>query len=133
MRIVVDTNVLISSFIARGSSHRVFEHCIQHHTVVVSQFILDEPHKKLVNKFKYTAEIATEAVDLLRSKTELVIPTALPSPVCRDPDDDTVLATAETGNCECIVTGDKDLLVLHQFGSITILNPSEFAAQEGVK
>ncbi len=61
---------------------------------------------------------------------EVVTPVSLSSPVCRDPDDDHILATAVAGNCECIISGDKDLLVLKQFGDIKIFSPSEFSAQE---
>jgi predicted nucleic acid-binding protein len=34
------------------------------------------------------------------------------------------------GNCECIITGDKDLLVLKQYAGIDILNPSDFPDYE---
>jgi putative PIN family toxin of toxin-antitoxin system len=132
MKLVFDTNVLISAFIARGLSHRVLEHCIIRHEVVVSQFILDELHEKLVKKFKYTLEVADEAVNLLRSSIEVVVPVPLSAPVCRDPDDDTILATAAAGGCDRIITGDKDLLVLHSYGAVAIESPAEFAAQEGV-
>jgi putative PIN family toxin of toxin-antitoxin system len=43
-----------------------------------------------------------------------VEPAAL-SPVCRDPEDDIVLATAIAGRADAIVTGDDDLLVLDRF------------------
>jgi len=132
MRVVIDTNVLISAFIATGKSHRVLEHCVVHHTLVLSQFILDEPHEKLISKFHYSPEIADEAVQLLQSKIELVVPLPLPSPVCRDSEDDTILATAVTGVCARIITGDKDLLALQRFNNVAILSPADFAQQEGV-
>jgi predicted nucleic acid-binding protein len=61
---------------------------------------------------------------------QIVTPVALASPVSRDPDDDNILATAVAGSCDCIITGDKDLLVLKQFEGIKILSPREFADQE---
>lgn len=60
----------------------------------------------------------------------MVAPAPLKAPVCRDPDDDMVLAMALTGNAECIVSGDKDLTDLKTFENIPILKPSEFAAFE---
>ena len=57
---------------------------------------------------------------------QLVVPVNLSSPICRDADDDNVLATAKSGNCECIITGDKDLLVLVEFEGIKIYTPREF-------
>ncbi|MBW8050035.1 MAG: putative toxin-antitoxin system toxin component, PIN family [Cytophagales bacterium] len=44
----------------------------------------------------------------------------------RDPDDNKFLSLAKSAKAACIVTGDNDLLVLHSFGSIAILKPSEF-------
>jgi predicted nucleic acid-binding protein len=56
----------------------------------------------------------------------LIIPIPLLSPVCRDTDDDEILSTAKTAGCSVIVTGDKDLTVLKQFGEIKIVTPSDF-------
>jgi predicted nucleic acid-binding protein len=50
--------------------------------------------------------------------------------VCRDPDDDNILGAAISGGCDCIVTGDKDLLVLKQYEGIEILSPREFITNE---
>lgn len=107
MRLVLDTNVLIASLIARGTAHTLYEYCVRQHTIVGSQFILDELHEKLIKKFKYSVGIADEAIGLLQSSMELIVPVPLDEPVCRDPDDDNILAIAITGNCEYIVTGDK--------------------------
>ena len=52
--------------------------------------------------------------------------------MCRDPDDDNILAAAESGKCDCIITGDKDLLVLKAYKGIDILNPREFITNEGL-
>lgn len=61
---------------------------------------------------------------------EVVKPSRLASPVCRDEDDDNILALAVTGNCALIITGDKDLLVLKQFDKVEILSPGEFQTYE---
>lgn len=133
MRIVLDTNVLIAAFIARGFCHQLLEHCVSHHDLVTSDFILGEVREKLIEKFKYTAEVADEVVTLLRGRMEVVSPESLAAPVCRDADDDNVLATAVTGNCECIVTGDIDLLVLGQFQAVNIYSPRGFQTVERTK
>ena len=133
MRIVLDTNVLIAAFIARGICHQLLEHCVSHHELVISEFILDEVREKLGAKFKFTSEIASEVIALLRSRMEIVKPASLAKPVCRDADDDNILAAAVAGNCDCIITGDKDLLVLKQFQGIDILSPSEFQSYERIE
>ena len=45
--------------------------------------------------------------------------------ICRDPDDDEVLAVAATAKADAIVTGDKDLLTLKSNGGIPILSPRQ--------
>jgi len=130
MRLVLDTNVLIAALITRGVCAELLEHCVLRHTIISSEVILGELRKHLAGKFKYSAEAADEAVDLLRSQMEIVVPQELEEPVCRDPDDDWILATAIAGDVECIVTGDKDLLVIGHYRAVEIVSPSDFGAFE---
>jgi len=130
MKLVLDTNVLIAALIARGVCAELVEHCVFTHTIVGSEFILDELRGHLVGKFNYTDHDANEAIALLESQMEIVTPESLAEPVCRDPDDDQILATAIAGQAQCIVTGDKDLLVLQRFKAIEIVRPSDFAGFE---
>lgn len=46
--------------------------------------------------------------------------------VCRDPKDNKFLELAVASNASCIITGDKDLLILHPFRNIPILNAFDF-------
>ena len=55
-------------------------------------------------------------------------PVALAKRVCRDADDDWILATAIAGKADVIVTGDKDLLVLRTYEGISIVTPRGFLA-----
>ena len=130
MKIVLDTNVLIAAFITRGTSSQLLDHCLRHHELITSEFILGELQEKLVFKFKYSKQDSDEVISLLRERVTAVTPTLFDEPVCRDPDDDHVLGTAVAGNVSCLITGDKDLLVLTQFQGIDILPPSGFAQYE---
>lgn len=130
MRVLLDTNVLIAAFIARGTCSELLEHCVHNHTLVSSKPLLRELEQKLAGKFGFTRRETREVVALLRSKMEVVEPVSLGQSVSRDPDDDTVLATALSGGCDCIVTGDKDLLTLGRFRKIPILSPTVFWRHE---
>ena len=130
MKLVLDTNVLIAAFIAKGLCHTLVEHCLRTHNVIVSEFIFQELREKLTQKFKYSAEDAQAVEDLLRPRMQVVEPVALAMGVCRDPDDGQILGTAIAGNAACIVTGDKDLLTLGMFETVDILLPRDFAAHE---
>jgi len=130
MRLVLDTNVLIAALITRGVCADLLEHCVLRHTIICSEVILGELRKHLAGKFKYSEKEAGEAVDLLRSPMRMVVPQELKEPVCRDPDDDWILATAIAGDVECIVTGDKDLLTIGRYQGVEIVSPSHFGAFE---
>lgn len=127
MRLVLDTNVLIAALIAHGVCADLLEHCVLSHTLVTSEFILDELRGHLVGKFKYTDQEAAQVIALFRAQMVTVGPQSLDAPVCRDSDDDRILGTALAGQVACIVTGDKDLLVLKQHLRIQIISPSEFS------
>ncbi|MBP7775533.1 MAG: putative toxin-antitoxin system toxin component, PIN family [Acidobacteria bacterium] len=57
-------------------------------------------------------------------------PCAAADAVCRDPDDDWVLATALAGNTEAIVTGDADLLTIGSYSGIEIISPRQFVSRQ---
>jgi len=126
MKLVLDTNVLIAGFISHGACNELIEHCAVNHEVVLSMFILREFKQKLIHKFGFTAHEAESAVDLLKSRLAVVIPVVIANPICRDVEDDQVIGTALAGNCECIVTGDKDLLDLQCVRQIRTISPSQF-------
>ena len=53
--------------------------------------------------------------------------------VCRDPKDDQILELAVSGNADCIVTGDDDLLTLNPFRGIAIITPADFLRVSGLE
>lgn len=126
MKILLDTNVLIAAFISRGMCSELFEYCLAEHTIYMSQWILDELYEKLVKKFGFSKTKADQVVKFIRENTVMLIYTPLSSGICRDPDDDHVLASAVSGNADCLISGDEDLLVLKDFQGIPILKPSNF-------
>lgn len=130
MRLVLDTNVLIAAFISRGTCAELFIHCGKHHSLVVSDFILDEFTRILRDKFNISSRHTEQAARLIKSRAICVKPEELPADTCRDRDDIQVLGTAMSGNCRAIITGDKDLLILHPWRKIAILAPNEFWKQE---
>lgn len=131
MRILLDTNVWIAAFVSRGGvCSALLEHCSEAHDLVSSSALLEEYREKLIGKFRLAAKAAEGRVMLVRSIVQIVNPEPLPIPICRDPDDDLVLATAITGACNCIITGDKDLLVLEKYEGVMIISPNEFSDYE---
>ena len=128
MRVVFDTNVYIAAFVADGicarlvrrSRRREFELYLCH--VVIREF-----SAKLKVKFHCTAKEIVQVCSLIsEAATAILAEGTLPHPVCRDHDDDPILACAETAAAKYLITGDKDLLVLKKHGGCHILSPREF-------
>ncbi|MCF8108815.1 MAG: putative toxin-antitoxin system toxin component, PIN family, partial [Desulfohalobiaceae bacterium] len=125
-KLVIDTNVLIAAFIARGTCHELLEHCVLRHTILISDFILNEFKTKLVSKFWFAAEAAGAATALVPTRAVLHSPEPLSEQVCRDRDDDNVLALSVATSADCIVTDDKDLLDLEEYRGLPIVDPGRF-------
>ena len=132
MRVVLDTNVLVSAFIVAGVCSRLISHCISSRriTIILSVSILSEFRNTLASKFGHGREDIRGRLEALIEAAEIVEPATFDTQICRDPDDDAILGTAVAGNADCIVTGDSDLLVLGQFEGVDIVSPSEFARYE---
>lgn len=126
MRLVFDTNVLVAAVVASGVCRDLVEYCTEHHHLVTSDFILGELREKLDRKFRLSADVVEGVLASFEARMHVVAPSVLDPPACRDPDDDWVLATALAGKCECVVTGDRDLLDLKEHAGIRILRPRDF-------
>jgi putative PIN family toxin of toxin-antitoxin system len=126
VRLVFDTNVLVAAVVASGVCRDLVEYCTEHHQLVTSSFILGELREKLDRKFKLTSDVVEGVLASFEARMQVVAPSPLDPPVCRDPDDDWVLATAVAGKCECVITGDRDLLDLIEVAGIRILRPRAF-------
>ena len=126
MRIVFDTNVIVSAFITRGSSFEVFEHCLSAHQNFISQHVRNEVETVLAKKFAFPAIRVEEVLRFLDNNLESIQASPLEVSVCRDPSDDLVLACAKAALADCLITGDEDLLILNEFEDTRIVKPSDF-------
>ncbi len=127
MRIVFDTNVLIAAFLTRGTSAEAFEHCLAEHELYTSAYILKEYEKTLRSKkFHFPANLVDASLAFLRNEMTVTPVQDLSARASRDRNDDAILSTAIAARARCIVSGDKDLLVLSSFRDVVILKPSHF-------
>ena len=125
MTVVFDTNVLIAALLTNGLCHECFRRAIRRRLLVSSPALLDELEATLRRRFAVGAA-TDEFLQALRDQVRQVDPLPLPSPVCRDPDDDLVLATAVAAGAERVVTGDRDLLVLRTYEGVPLVSPRQF-------
>ena len=126
MKIVFDTNVILSAFLTEGIAHRVFNHCIINHSIYISEFITNELNKILEHKFKLKEADLNEFIDFINSTLISIIPSNNMPSVCRDDSDNNILQLADFIKAEIIVSGDKDLLTMNQFEKTRIIFPREY-------
>jgi len=126
MRVVLDSNVLLSGFATGGLCEALVEICLGKHELVACESILAEVKRHLAGKFNLSAERVEDTIRYLSTVCVIVEPLDVPIDACRDPDDLMVLGTALAGRVEVIVSGDKDLLSLGNFEGIAIVSPRAF-------
>ena len=126
MKVVLDTNVYISSLLFKGKAREAYDVCIENAEVFISDFIIEELTEKLHSKFSIPqTTIKSITVSILSVVDTAKISTSLPD-VCRDPDDNYILQLCESVLADFLITGDKDLLDLGKYKSTQIVNPSDF-------
>jgi len=132
LRIILDTNVLISGLLSSSStSQQVFDRVTEKEILLISETIFTEISQTLIRqKFdKYiTLEKRLIFLTNLRQKTQIIdiIETIT---ICRDAKDNKFLELAVSGKADFIITGDQYLLVLNPFRNIEIITINEFLAR----
>lgn len=128
MRIVCDTNVLVSATLSNGTPRKILRliACgdVQN---FVSLEILAEAKNVLVRpKFGLSPEEVTQAVDVFSEISLHVSPAQRVNVIKEDPDDDRILEAALAAKADFIVSGDKHLLNLQSWNGIEIRSPADF-------
>jgi len=128
MKVVVDTNVLISGVFFGGMPARVLEAWRDgKFDLVASPDILEE-YRRVGEELaaRFTGVSLAPLLALLVMTAEIIEPPGLTEQVSRDPDDDKFIACALAGDCQCIISGDKDLLEVSGYQGIKVVAPREF-------
>jgi uncharacterized protein len=118
LRLVIDTNVLISAALSpRGAPAQLVQAVLAEHCMVFSQATFAELETRLW-KPKFDRYVSLEARKaLLRDFSAAAVWANIPQGLAvttfsRDPQDDMFIHTALAANADCLVSGDQDLLIL---------------------
>lgn len=131
MRVVLDTNVLVSALLFTGVSSELVPLWQRSAiTVLLSRTILEEYLRVLsYPKFQLSeAEIKSLIEEELLPYVEVVNPRRRLRVVERDPSDNKFLECAITGKARVIISGDNDLLSIGRYRSVSIQSPAQFLA-----
>jgi uncharacterized protein len=126
---IFDTSVVLQAMLSRRSlAFTALQKADNQDIIVVSDATLLELETKMyLPKFdKYQSLTSRMAFFKAYRLMALNLEATTEIIACRDPKDDMFLSLAITANADCIVTRDEDLLVLHPFQNIPILNTPEF-------
>jgi len=129
LRIVIDTNTLISSIlIAASVPDQAFKKAREIGILLFSDQTFAELQEVVTRqKFDRYVSITIRVEFLVRLWEESEhITTVEVITDCRDPKDNKFLEVAVNGNADYILTGDQDLLILNPFRDIPIISPAYF-------
>lgn len=130
-RAVIDTNTWISGLAWTGAPRRVVELVLDRELscstsgALIAELRRVLSYQRIEKVLSQRGLTAADLVEQIGLVSDLVIAPALPKPVCRDSDDDAVLACALAAQADLIVSGDQDLLVLQAFEGIPILTAAQ--------
>jgi len=131
LRIVLDTNVLVSAFVFPGGApETVYRLAVEERLeLITSRPLLAEFGRVLSEKFD-APRAATEAVAQIASIATVVDPTQEVAVIADDPEDNRVLEAALESRAEVTVSGDRHLLRLKSWQGVRIVSPADFLAED---
>jgi putative PIN family toxin of toxin-antitoxin system len=138
LRVVLDTNVLLSGIAFPGSVPGKIMSAWRMGSleVVLSDFILEELHRvlpRLSHRHGLTSQEIEDLLDILAVQAEILEPHSPDEQLLRDTNDlpvlGTLLAAIHSDSANCLITGDKDLLVLAD--RYPVISPADFWAKHG--
>ncbi len=128
MRIVLDTNVLISALLFGGNPREILDRVIRGEVILyLSEPILTELGNVLQrSKCGFPHTIVSQIVTELSAISELVLPAEITQEIKADEADNHVLECAVEAHADYIVSGDSHLLELKKYRSFQVVSPQQF-------
>ncbi|MGB3534446.1 MAG: putative toxin-antitoxin system toxin component, PIN family [Microcoleaceae cyanobacterium] len=129
MRYVFDTNVIVSALLFENSKPaQALRYVLAHGEILLSLELLEELNEVLGRKKLNRYINPEEREEFLEALIERAILVEIIENVqeCRDSKDDKILELALNGEAQYIISGDRDLLVLHPFRDVMVITADEF-------
>ena len=130
MRVLLDTNVFVSSLLRAGSSHAILEALRDEAFTLITAEPLVNELTRVLGRSKFSDRVSPNdcrrLLELIRRDGCFVVPRRSTAMV-RDPKDRAVLDCLYAA--DVLVSGDHDLQVLKRVGTTVILSPSAFLSQ----
>ncbi len=118
MRVLLDTNVIVSAVTTRGLCADVFRAVLAAHELVTCAQVLQEVRRILRIKFDVPEQLIAEYLELIGQDAIVAEPEDLPDLPIQDQDDAEIVAAAIGARAEVLVTGDHELQGLKSVGQV---------------
>ena len=134
MRVVADTNSVVSGALWRGTPRQVLDSARAGRIRLFTSAVLLAELEDVLHRAKFARRLVDAGVTArslvlgYAALATVVEPTATPQVIASDPDDDAVLACAVSARADVITSGDKHLLTLGEYQGIRILTVIELLA-----
>ena len=126
MRVLLDTNVIVSAVTTRGLCADVFRAVLAAHELVTCAKVLQEVRRILGMKFGVPEPLIAEYLELIGQDAIVAEPEDLPDLPIQSRDDAEIVAAAIGAKAEVLVTGDHELQSLKNIGQLRIISPRAF-------
>ena len=127
MKIVIDTNVVISGVFFGGYPRKILESVYRLQTIACATPEIINEYNAIVEEMiqRKQGSLRSDILSGLIARLEIIAPVTVIN-VCRDPDDDKFIGCAVDGKAVFIVSGDKDLLSLESYKDVEIITAADF-------
>ena len=135
MRVVADTNIVVSGLMWRGNPRRILDAARAGDIKLFTTATLLAELEDVLGREKFAGRLSSAGVtphDLVLGYAALatvIEPAEIVPVILADPDDDAVIACAAAARCQVIVSGDSHLLNLKQYQDIRVFTAAELVAE----
>jgi putative PIN family toxin of toxin-antitoxin system len=128
MKVVLDTNVVISGIFFSGAPSRILTTWIDDAFDLVASTVILEEYRDVAARMsaKFPSVDCGPVLDRIAAHALLVVPAKLPDNACTDRDDIKFLECAVACSADCVVSGDRALLRASNYRGVEVLSPRQF-------
>lgn len=127
MKVVIDTNVVVSGIFFGGNPRRVLEAVIKGNTIACASPEIISEYEDIIEEMiqRRQGRLRKDILSPFVAELKIYEPKIRVS-ACRDPEDDKFLSCALDAKAFYIISGDKDLLDMKQYKEVEIVTAADF-------
>jgi uncharacterized protein len=131
MKVILDTNVLVSGIFFKGPPYRIFQIWKKGQLDIVISYEILEEYRRIIQdvSIQFPHIDISNLFEMITLKAHFTLSLALHPHICDDADDDKFFSAALASKTSIIISGDKHLLDKSGFSGINVMKPRNFLDQ----